>query len=52
MDVIEMDAASKRKLEDIKEVIENVKYPPQEGKNKVYIMDEVHMLTQEAVNAF
>ncbi|APH19762.1 DNA polymerase III subunit gamma/tau [Clostridium botulinum] len=52
MDVIEMDAASKRKLEDIKEVIENVKYPPQEGKNKVYIMDEAHMLTQEAVNAF
>ncbi|NEZ47991.1 DNA polymerase III subunit gamma/tau [Clostridium niameyense] len=52
MDVIEMDAASKRKLEDIKDVIENVKYPPQEGKYKVYIMDEVHMLTQEAVNAF
>ncbi|WP_333861812.1 DNA polymerase III subunit gamma/tau [Clostridium sp.] len=52
MDVIEMDTASKRKLEDIKDVIENVKYPPQEGKYKVYIMDEVHMLTQEAVNAF
>lgn len=52
IDVIEMDAASKRKLEDIKDVIENVKYPPQEGKYKVYIMDEVHMLTQEAVNAF
>ncbi|MCI1945921.1 DNA polymerase III subunit gamma/tau [Clostridium luticellarii] len=52
MDVIEMDAASKRRLEDIKDVIENVKYPPQEGKYKVYIMDEVHMLTQEAVNAF
>ncbi|QXE19358.1 DNA polymerase III subunit gamma/tau [Clostridium sp. 001] len=52
IDVIEMDAASKRRLEDIKDVIENVKYPPQEGKYKVYIMDEVHMLTQEAVNAF
>lgn len=52
MDVIEMDTASKRRLEDIKDVIENVKYPPQEGKYKVYIMDEVHMLTQEAVNAF
>ncbi|WP_123052597.1 DNA polymerase III subunit gamma/tau [Clostridium sp. JN-1] len=52
MDVIEMDAASKRRLEDIKDVIENVKYPPQDGKYKVYIMDEVHMLTQEAVNAF
>ncbi|MBC2582374.1 DNA polymerase III subunit gamma/tau [Clostridium sp. DJ247] len=52
MDVIEMDAASKRRLEDIKDVIENVKYPPQEGKYKVYIMDEVHMLTAEAVNAF
>jgi DNA polymerase III subunit gamma/tau len=52
IDVIEMDAASKRRLEDIKDVIENVKYPPQDGKYKVYIMDEVHMLTQEAVNAF
>jgi len=52
IDVIEMDAASKRKLEDIKDIIENVKYPPQEGKYKVYIMDEVHMLTAEAVNAF
>lgn len=52
IDVIEMDAASKRRLEDIKDVIENVKYPPQEGKYKVYIMDEAHMLTQEAVNAF
>nr|WP_206154963.1 DNA polymerase III subunit gamma/tau [Clostridium muellerianum] len=52
IDVIEMDAASKRRLEDIKDVIENVKYPPQEGKYKVYIMDEVHMLTPEAVNAF
>lgn len=52
IDVIEMDAASKRKLEDIKDIIENVKYPPQEGKYKVYIMDEVHMLTPEAVNAF
>ena len=35
IDVIEMDAASKRRLEDIKDVIENVKYPPQEGKYKV-----------------
>lgn len=52
IDVIEMDAASKRKLEDIKDIIENVKYPPQEGKYKVYILDEVHMLTAEAVNAF
>jgi DNA polymerase-3 subunit gamma/tau len=52
IDVIEMDAASKRRLEDIKDVIENVKYPPQEGKYKVYVMDEVHMLTAEAVNAF
>lgn len=52
IDVIEMDAASKRRLEDIKDVIENVKYPSQEAKYKVYIMDEVHMLTQEAVNAF
>jgi DNA polymerase III subunit gamma/tau len=52
IDVIEMDAASKRRLEDIKDVIENVKYPPQEAKYKVYIMDEVHMLTQEAENAF
>ncbi|MDW8802968.1 DNA polymerase III subunit gamma/tau [Clostridium sp. A1-XYC3] len=52
IDVIEMDAASKRNIEDIRDIIENVKYPPQEGKYKVYIMDEVHMLTPPAVNAF
>lgn len=52
IDVSEMDAASHNKVDDIRELIEEVKYPPREGKYKVYIMDEVHMLSQGAVNAF
>lgn len=52
IDVSEMDAASHNKVDDIRDLIEEVKYPPQEGKYKVYIMDEAHMLTQGAVNAF
>jgi DNA polymerase III subunit gamma/tau len=52
IDVSEMDAASHNKVDDIRELIEEVKYPPSEGKYKVYIMDEAHMLTQGAVNAF
>ncbi|MCY6485861.1 DNA polymerase III subunit gamma/tau [Clostridium aestuarii] len=52
IDVSEMDAASHNKVDDIRELIEEVKYPPREGKYKVYIMDEAHMLTQGAVNAF
>lgn len=52
IDVSEMDAASHNKVDDIRDLIEEVKYPPREGKHKVYIMDEAHMLTQGAVNAF
>lgn len=52
IDVIEMDAASHNKVDDIRDIIDEVKYPPQESRYKVYIMDEAHMLTQGAVNAF
>lgn len=52
IDVSEMDAASHNKVDDIRELIDEVKYPPREGIHKVYIMDEAHMLTQGAVNAF
>lgn len=51
MDVIEMDAASNRKIEDIRELKEKVIYPPSQASYKVYIIDEVHMLTNEAFNA-
>ncbi|MDI3481128.1 MAG: polymerase subunit gamma/tau [Tepidanaerobacteraceae bacterium] len=51
MDVIEMDAASNRGIDDIRDLRERVNFPPSEGKYKVYIIDEVHMLTTEAFNA-
>lgn len=51
MDVIEMDAASNRRIDDIRELIEKVVYPPSRTKYKVYIIDEVHMLTPQAFNA-
>ncbi len=51
MDIIEMDAASNRKIEDIRGLIESTKYQPSEAKYKVFIIDEVHMLTKEAFNA-
>ena len=51
MDVIEMDAASNRRIDDIRELIEKVIYPPSRTKYKVYIIDEVHMLTPQAFNA-
>ena len=51
MDVIEMDAASNRGIDEIRELLEKVNYPPTLGKYKVYIIDEVHMLTQGAYNA-
>lgn len=50
-DVIEMDAASNRRLDDIREVIEKVSYTPERGSYRVFIIDEVHMLTNEAFNA-
>jgi len=51
LDIIEMDAASNRGIDDARTLRESVKYPPQIGKYKVYIIDEVHMLTKEAFNA-
>jgi len=51
MDIIEIDAASNRGVDEIREIREKVKYPPTLGKYKVYIIDEVHMLTKEAFNA-
>jgi DNA polymerase-3 subunit gamma/tau len=51
MDVIEIDAASNNGVDDIRELRENVKYPPTKGKYKVYIVDEVHMLSTGAFNA-
>ena len=50
-DVMEIDGASNRGINEVRELRENVKYPPAEGKYKVYIIDEVHMLTSEAFNA-
>ncbi len=50
--IFELDAASNRKIDDIRDLLEKVKIPPQLGKFKVYIIDEVHMLTKEAENAF
>ena len=51
MDIIEMDAASNRGIEDIKELIEHTKYKPATARYKIFIIDEVHMLTTQAFNA-
>ncbi len=51
MDVIEIDAASNNGVDNIRELRESVKYPPVKGRNKVYIIDEVHMLSPGAHNA-
>jgi DNA polymerase-3 subunit gamma/tau len=48
----ELDAASNNSVEDIRNLVEQVRVPPQEGKYKIYIIDEVHMLSQAAFNAF
>lgn len=50
-DVIEIDGASNRSIDDIRELRENVNYAPVKSKYKIYIIDEVHMLTKEAFNA-
>ncbi len=52
IDVTELDAASNNGVDKIRDIIDDVKYPPQECRYKVYIMDEVHMLSTGAVNAF
>jgi len=51
LDVIELDGASNRGIDEIREIKETVKYPPVSSKYKVFIIDEVHMLTKEAFNA-
>jgi len=52
LDVIEIDAASNRGIDDIKELRETVKYAAAQGRTKVYIVDEVHQLSKDAFNAF
>ncbi|RXM74749.1 DNA polymerase III subunit gamma/tau [Clostridium tetani] len=52
IDIEELDAASNNSVDNIRSIIEEVYYPPREAKYKVYIMDEVHMLSTGAVNAF
>ena len=51
LDVIELDGASKNKVENIREIIDDVMFLPSVAKKKVYIIDEVHMVTQQAFNA-
>jgi DNA polymerase III subunit gamma/tau len=51
MDIIEMDGASSRKIDDIRDLIEQTKYRPASARYKIFIIDEVHMLTKEAFNA-
>ena len=51
LDVIEMDAASKTGVDDVREIIDNVKYKPLNSKFKIFIIDEVHMLSKSAFNA-
>lgn len=51
LDVIELDAASNRGIDDVRELRDNVRYAPAKSRFKIYIVDEVHMLTKEAANA-
>ncbi len=51
LDVIEMDAASRTGVDDIREILDGVRYKPVSARNKVYIIDEVHMLSRHAFNA-
>jgi DNA polymerase III subunit gamma/tau len=52
LNVYELDAASNNSVDDIRSLVEQVRFPPQVGKKKVYIIDEVHMLSTAAFNAF
>ncbi|MBI2416332.1 MAG: DNA polymerase III subunit gamma/tau [Ignavibacteriales bacterium] len=52
IDIIEIDAASNRGIDEIRTLRESVRYAPSKGKYKVYIIDEVHMLTKDSFNAF
>lgn len=51
VDLIEIDAASRTKVEDTREILDNVQYAPTRGRYKVYLIDEVHMLSQSSFNA-
>ncbi|MDR0747187.1 MAG: DNA polymerase III subunit gamma/tau [Helicobacteraceae bacterium] len=51
IDIVEMDAASNRRIDDIRDLIETTKYSPSFGRFKIFIIDEAHMLTKEAFNA-
>jgi len=51
VDLIEIDAASRTKVEDMRELLENVQYAPSQGRFKIYLIDEVHMLSQSSFNA-
>ncbi|WP_419420095.1 DNA polymerase III subunit gamma/tau [Legionella sp. D16C41] len=51
IDLIEIDAASKTRVEDTRELLENVQYAPTSGRYKIYLIDEVHMLSQHSFNA-
>ncbi|MFA6078500.1 MAG: DNA polymerase III subunit gamma/tau [Candidatus Omnitrophota bacterium] len=51
LDILEIDGASNRGIDEIRNLRENIKFAPSKGKLKIYIIDEVHMLTQEAFNA-
>ena len=52
LNIFELDAASNNSVDDIRNLIDQVRYPPQTGKFKIYIIDEVHMLSAQAFNAF
>ena len=52
MNIFELDAASNNSVDDIRQLVDQVQFPPQGGRYKVYIIDEVHMLSQAAFNAF
>lgn len=51
LDLYEVDAASRTKVEDTREMLENVMYPPSQGRYKIYLIDEVHMLSNHSFNA-
>ena len=51
MDLIEVDAASRTKVDDTRELLENVQYTPSQGRFKIYLIDEVHMLSMHSFNA-
>lgn len=51
LDLYEVDAASRTKVEDTRDLLENVQYPPSQGRYKVYLIDEVHMLSNHSFNA-